>query len=385
MMRGGLQLPPSSGAPSPPPSLASSASAASRASARSLSSSSSPVPLPPLSPGARFSIIDREVPVSAFPPLPFSRAYHLVTLTLHAALLVLLIALSVWPSPVGVTQWRPQIVLLIVQVLVVATSSVLAFLVSPYRGAPVSYRTGRVIYVIFAAANLSGAATWGAIGVVGWVLLLGYDSTGRFTTSGLWWLRRRGVAVTMGAGGLSTAAVTAWDVWSCAWLMPCKTQIVQVGVGELGACDGPAPSLGDALSVEIVSSMGDAASERSAPSVEHGAPPVIVRPRSASGGGGLALTAPASTDGSPTAGGDAATRAGPSSRDACSVRRVSSVGEAALVHAPSPVADAVSTRGASAAMCDAASVDGVDGGACTSYVGAAAAAERSSAAAAGRP
>jgi len=305
------------------------------------------------------------------------------TLTLHAALLVLLIALSVWPAPVGVTQWRPKVALLIVQVVVVATSSVLAFFISPYRAAPVSYRTGRVIYVLFAAAGLSGAATWGAIGVVGWVLLLGYDSTGRFTTSGLWWLRRRGVAVTMGAGGLFTATVTAWDIWSCAWLMPCKTHTVQVVVGEPGACDGPVPSLGDALSVEVVSSAGDAASERSAPSVEHGAPPMILPPRSASGGGSWALTAPASTDGSWTAGGDAATRSGPSSRDACSVRRESSVGEAASVHAPSPVADAVSTLGASAAMGDAASVVGVDGEACAWHVGAAAAAERSSAAAAG--
>lgn len=157
----------------------------------------------------------------ADPPLRHSYGFHLWVLALHVALLGVVLVSYVWAPPFA-RGWQVGWLSLATQAVQVAGAAAMAVAVAPGRAAPVTHRVGRLVYRLYSVAGATAVVVWASTGVVGWTLLLGYSSSGRYTESGSWWLRRPWVAVSMGVTGFVTAVVTGADVWACAWLVPPK-------------------------------------------------------------------------------------------------------------------------------------------------------------------
>lgn len=173
----------------------------------------------------------------ADPPLPHSYGFHLWVLALHVALLGVVVVSYVWAPPFA-RGWRVGWFSLVTQSAQVAGAAAMAVAVAPARAVPVTHRTGRLVYRLYSVTGVTAVVLWASTGVVGWTLLLGYSSSGRYTESGSWWLRRPWVAVSMGVTGFVTAVVTGADVWACAWLVPPKAMEVRRGGGGEGATGG---------------------------------------------------------------------------------------------------------------------------------------------------
>ncbi|GAB0489104.1 hypothetical protein MMPV_000320 [Pyropia vietnamensis] len=165
------------------------------------------------------------------PPIPYSYSLHIFVLVLHTVLLPVLLALHVWTPPFA-RGWRVGIWLVVSQAAQVVGATVFAIAVAPIRTKRISYRKGKVVYLLYGITGATAALTWAGIGVVGWTLLLGYHSPGRFTEDGTWWLRRQWVAIIMGVTGFVTAIVTGGSLWACAWLVPAKVVLVGETSGE---------------------------------------------------------------------------------------------------------------------------------------------------------
>lgn len=169
------------------------------------------------------------------PPIPHSYAFHIFVLVLHIVLLAVLVTTHIWAPPFA-RGWRVGLWTILAQAAQVVGATVMAIAFAPVRSVPVTYRTGRLVYFFYGITGASATVIWAMTGVVGWVLLLGFNSSGRYTETGHWWLRRPWVAISMGVTGFVTAIVTAGDVWACAWLVPPKmVSEVEGGRGGVAA------------------------------------------------------------------------------------------------------------------------------------------------------